>query len=240
MADEPQLESLPEDWNRALAVVAHPDDMEYGASAAVARWTGMDKDVTYLLVTRGEAGIDAIPPDTCGPLREAEQRAACDAVGVSHLEFLDHQDGLVVADLRLRLDLARAIRKHRPEVILSINFRESWGGPSWNHADHRAVGVALLDSVRAAANPWLAHGLDDPAWNGVRFVAFNCSTSATHFVDVTDSIGSGVESLCCHEEYLQALGQSPEEADRWLRASAQAVGEQVGVELAVTFEVLEP
>ena len=69
-------EPLPDDWSRALAVVAHPDDLEYGATGAVARWTAEGRIVTYLLVTRGEAGIDTIPPAECAPLREAEQRAA--------------------------------------------------------------------------------------------------------------------------------------------------------------------
>ena len=70
------LDRLPEDWSRALAVVAHPDDLEYGASAAVARWTAMGKDVRYVLATRGEAGIDSMPPSQAGPLRTAEQVAA--------------------------------------------------------------------------------------------------------------------------------------------------------------------
>ncbi len=235
-----ELEALPEDWSRALAVIAHPDDMEYGAAAAVARWTSQGKDVRYLLVTRGEVGIETMAPDVAGPAREAEQVASCAAVGVTEVEFLDHHDGLVVPDLRLRLDLARAIRRHRPEVLLSINFRESWGGPSWNHADHRAVGVALLDAVRDAANSWLAQGLDDPAWSGVRFVAFNGSPQATHAVDVTDTFEQGVASLLCHELYLEALGDDEASARQMLRGNAEAAGPRLGVELATTFEVLSP
>ena len=140
-----QLTPVPEDWQRALAVVAHPDDMEYGSASAVARWTRQGKDVHYVLVTDGEAGIVDLPPAEVGPLRRAEQVASCAAVGVSEPEFLGHPDGLVIADLALRRDLAAAIRRHRPEVILSINFRDSWGGPSWNHVDHRHVGLALLE-----------------------------------------------------------------------------------------------
>src|SRR3954463_14375280 len=73
-------EPLPDDWSRALAVVAHPDDLEYGAAAAVARWPAEGRPVPYLLASRGEAGIDTIPPAECGPLREAEQRAAARVV----------------------------------------------------------------------------------------------------------------------------------------------------------------
>src|SRR5688500_15524464 len=77
------LEPLPEDWERALAVVAHPDDMEYGAASAVARWTAQGKQIAYVLVTDGEAGIQTMDPTEAGPLRRDEQRASCAAVGVS-------------------------------------------------------------------------------------------------------------------------------------------------------------
>ena len=156
------LEIFPEDWNRALAVVAHPDDMEYGAAAAVARWTGQGKHIAYVLVSDGEAGISTMPPDEVGPLRRAEQIASCRVVGVDDVEFLGWPDGSIVEGLELRGDLAAAIRRHRPEVVLSINFRDSWGGPSWNHADHRAVGRSLLDAARDAANPWVFTDRGEP------------------------------------------------------------------------------
>ena len=86
MSDErptpPSFDPLPEDWQTALFVVAHPDDIEYGSAAAVARWTGQGKKVVYCMVTSGEAGIDRIHPDECGPLREAEEIASAAAVGV--------------------------------------------------------------------------------------------------------------------------------------------------------------
>ena len=151
----PDLEPLPEDWERGLAVVAHPDDMEYGAAAAVARWTGQGKWIGYVLVTDGEAGIQSMPPEQAGPIRRDEQIAGCREVGVTDVEFLGLPDGLVVEGLELRAGLTAAIRRHRPDVVLSINHRDSWGGPSWNHSDHRAVGRALLDAVRDAGNPWL-------------------------------------------------------------------------------------
>jgi LmbE family N-acetylglucosaminyl deacetylase len=111
--DEPlQLTPLPEDWHTALAVVAHPDDLEYGAASAVARWTSQGKQVSYLLVTRGEAGIDAMDPAQVGPLREAEERRSARAVGVHGVEFLDYRDGMIEYGLPLRRDIARAIRRH--------------------------------------------------------------------------------------------------------------------------------
>lgn len=230
------LEPFPEDWERALAVVAHPDDMEYGAASAVAKWTSSGKHVAYLLVTHGEAGISTMPPDEVRELRAVEQRSSCAAVGVDTLEYLDHADGLVVEGLELRRDLAAAIRRHRPEVVLSINHHDSWGGPSWNHADHRAVGRALLDATRDASNRWLFPDAGEP-WDGTRFVAFNASPHGTHAVDVGDHIEAGIASLRCHELYLAALDDH-QDPDAFLRESARRIGEQFGCEYATAFEII--
>src|SRR5690606_23695924 len=94
MTQQP-LDPLPADWSRALAVVAHPDDLEYGAAAAVADWTDGGREVVYLLASRGEAGIDTLPPEECAPVREREQRASAAVVGVRTVEFLDHRDGVI-------------------------------------------------------------------------------------------------------------------------------------------------
>lgn len=231
------LEPFPEDWDRALAVVAHPDDMEYGAASAVARWTGQGKDIRYVLVTKGEAGIQSMPPAEVGPARVEEQRRSCAAVGVTDVTFLDHADGLVEGGVGLRGDLAQAIRHHQPEVLLSINFRESWGGPSWNHVDHRAVGVALLDGARDAGNPWVFTDRGE-AWNGVRFIGFSGSPQPSHAVDVTDHLDAGTESLRCHELYLANLGGDMADPGSFLRSSAESAGPSIGVDLATTFEVI--
>ena len=123
-------------------------------------------------------------------------------------------------------------------MVVSINFRDSWGGPSWNHADHRAVGVALLDAVRDAANPWVFRDRGEP-WDGVRLVAFSGSPTPTHGVDVTDSLDAGVASLSCHRTYLDHLDDPPD-VDAFLRDAAAATGPRLGVELAAAFEVLTP
>ena len=82
------MEPMPEDWDRAVAVVAHPDDLEYGVASAIARWTGQGKQVSYLLATRGEAGIAGMPPDQVGPLRVEEEKRSAALVGVTSVEFL--------------------------------------------------------------------------------------------------------------------------------------------------------
>jgi LmbE family N-acetylglucosaminyl deacetylase len=122
-------------------------------------------------------------------------------------------------------------------VVLSINFRDSWGGPSWNHADHRAVGRALLDAVRDAGNPWVFRDGGE-AWDGVRFVAFSGSPSATHAVDVSDTFDAGVRSLAAHRVYLDNLGGTMASPEDFLRGAAEATGPRLGVELAASFELI--
>lgn len=238
-----KLELVPEDWETALAVVAHPDDLEYGSSSAIARWTSQGKHITYLLVTVGEAGIEGMDPSEAGPLRRQEQINSSKVVGVESVEFLDHRDGLIEANLELRRDLAREIRRHRPDVLISINFRESFGMPGWNHVDHRNLGVALLDASRDAANSWVFPELTGEGfepWNGVRMAIFGNSPEATHYVDVTDHIESGVASLKEHRVYLEALseGTPGKDPEPFLKDGANAVGTRVGVEYAVAFELI--
>jgi LmbE family N-acetylglucosaminyl deacetylase len=230
---------VPEDFDRALAVVAHPDDLEYGGAAAIARWTAQGRSVAYLLVTRGEAGIDSIPPAECGPLREAEQRAAAAEVGVDVVEFLDHPDGLISYGVPLRRDIAAAIRRHRPEILITVNHRETWAGGGLNMADHRVVGEAAIDAVRDAANRWLFPELGEP-WSGVRRVAVMASPRSTHAVDTTAVFDRGVASLAAHRAYLAALGGAMDEPEQFLRGMAEADGARLpGARFATAFELVE-
>jgi LmbE family N-acetylglucosaminyl deacetylase len=233
------LELVPEDWQRALAVVAHPDDLEYGAASAIARWTAQGKAITYCLVTSGEAGIDSLPPDEAASLRQEEERRSAAVVGVDTVEFLAHPDGLVEPSLVLRRDLATVIRRYRPEVLISINFRERWPA-GFNHADHRAVGIALIDAARDAANRWVFPGAGGAPWSGLRFALFNGSPEATHAVDVSDTIDRGVASLREHRAYLEALGDGTNamDPDSFLRGMARSVGPSIGVDAAVSFELI--
>ena len=233
------LELVPEDWQRGLAIVAHPDDLEYGAASAIARWTRQGKTIVYCLVTSGEAGIDSMSPDAAAALRQEEERRSAAVVGVDVVEFLAHPDGLVEASLVLRRDLATVIRRHRPEVVVSINYRERWPA-GFNHADHRAVGIALIDAARDAANRWVFPGAGGPPWSGLRFALFGGSSEATHAVDVTDTIDLGVASLREHRAYLAGLdaGTTGTDPDSFLRGMARAVGPAIGVEAAVSFELV--
>lgn len=229
------MEPVPEDWSRALAIVAHPDDLEYGAASAIARWTGQGKTVVYCMVTSGEAGIDAISPDRCGPLREDDERRSAAVVGVDTVEFLRHPDGLLEPSIALRHDLAVVIRRHRPEVLIGINRHDTWPG-AWNHVDHRVVGIAMLDAARDAGNRWLFADAGEP-WGGVRFALFNAAPAPTHHVDVSGTIEAGIASLREHQTYLDALDE-PTDPDPFLRGAASAAGGPLGLAAAVTFELV--
>ncbi|MGW7457239.1 PIG-L deacetylase family protein [Streptomyces sp. NPDC054797] len=244
---QPSLPAMPTDWKRALAVVAHPDDLEYGAAAAIADWTDGGREVVYLLATRGEAGIDTIAPADCAPLREAEQRASAAVVGVSRVEFLDHRDGVVEYGLDLRRDIAAAIRRHRPELVITMNHRDTWGGAEgggfWNTPDHKAVGRATLDAAGDAGNRWIfpellsEQGLEP--WNGVRWVAVTGTTTPTHAADAGPGMERAVKSLMEHKAYIEVLtDQDPEQYVRgFLTGHAEQAAARFGGRPAVLFEV---
>ena len=228
------MKPLPADWDRAVAVVAHPDDLEYGVASAVARWTGQGKTVRYLMATRGEAGIAGMNPDEVGPLRVEEERRSAAVVGVSEVGFLDHRDGVVEYGLPLRRDLAAGFRRLRPEVVVTTSFDLTWGeeGPV-NHADHRAVGLAVLDACRDAANEWVFPEAG-PAWTGIRDAYVATSATPTHFVDVTATIDAGVASLREHRAYIEGLGRAFD-PDEFLKNMAGFVGLAADCEYAVAF-----
>ena len=226
------MQPMPEDWGRAVAVVAHPDDLEYGAAAAVARWTGQGKTVAYVLASRGEAGITGMDPATVGPLRVQEELRGAAIVGVTDVEFLDHADGVIEYGLALRRDLAAAFRRLAPEVVIAMSFDLTWGeeGPV-NHADHRAVGLAVLDACRDAANEWVFPDAGPPC-RTIRD-AYVCATAdPTHFVDVTATMDAGVASLREHRAYLEGLG-GDFDPDEFLRNMAGFTGLAAGCEYAV-------
>lgn len=251
MSDTP-LQPMPDGWSRALAIVAHPDDMEYGASGAVAAWTAAGREVAYLMVTRGEAGIDDLAPGECAAVREREQVASAAAVGVTSVEFLEHRDGVITAGLELRRELAAAIRGHRPELVITLNHHETWGPGTWNSADHRAVGRSVLDAVADAGNRWIFPELADdglPPWRGVRWVAVAGSPYATHGTDVTATVDRAVASLAEHRAYLTTLagqrrsGDGPpptpeEQAREFIEAVTAGHGPRLGVPNAVAFELI--
>jgi len=228
------MEPVPEDWQRATLVVAHPDDAEYGAASAVARWTSQGRAVSYVIATSGEAGIDGMEPAKAGPIREEEQRRSAAVVGVDHVEFLGHPDGSIDYGPVLRRDIAGALRRLRPEIVLGMSFDLTWSsseGDVVNHADHRAVGLGVLDACRDAANRWLWPELGEP-WTGVRAAFIVASGEPTHYVDVTATIEQGVASLKEHRLYIEGLGRDFD-PDTFLRLMCEFGGAVAGCPLAL-------
>lgn len=238
MAEDSKLQPLDEDWERALVVVAHPDDMEFGAAAAVARWTGQGKQVVYCLVTSGEAGIDGLAPEDCGPLREAEQVESCRIVGVSELDFLHLPDGVLEYGVGLREAITAPVRRHRPDIVITNNFRDTWdGAAALNMADHIAVGRATLDAVRDAGNRWVFREQGLEPWGDVRQVWAFGSPTSQHAVDVSDTFDAGVASLEAHRAYIDGLGWADFDPEEFLDGLARQAGQRLGVTRASAFEV---
>ncbi len=234
------LEPLTEDWESALCVVAHPDDMEFGAAAAVARWTGQGKRVVYCMVTSGEAGIDGMDPEQCRAVREEEQRVSARIVGVDELEFLGLPDGVLEYGVALRREIAAVVRRHRPDVVLTNNPRETWGGRALNQADHIAVGRATLDAVRDAGNRWVfPEQLDEGGlerWPGVGAVWAFGSPLSGHGVDTTATFAAGVASLEAHRAYIDGLGWADFDPHEFLEGVARPAGQRMGAAFAAAFE----
>lgn len=231
------LRALPDDaFRRVLCVVAHPDDIEYAASAAVASWTADGVDVTYLILTRGEAGVDNSSPDRTAEFRAIEQTEAAAIVGVNEIEFLDYPDGMLQYSVDLRREITRSIRRYKPDAVAVGNW-DIEVSERLNQADHRVAGLAALDAVRDAGNRWLFPELLDEGLQpcSVRWLLVWGHSSPTHGVDVTgEPLERGIASLEAHRLYLAPLGGhfSPR---RFITAATELQGRAMGVRNAVLF-----
>lgn len=238
MADNHELQPLDESvFASVLCVAAHPDDLEYGTAAAVDKWVKAGKSVTYLLVTRGEAGIETMAPDEAAPLRDQEERDGAEEVGVTAVEFLDDfRDGVVEYGIPLRRAIAREIRIRRPDLVVTLTHAETGAGGWLNQADHRAVGLATLDARADAGNRWIFPGLVDEGldpWQ-VRQVLIVQDPAPTHWVDVSGHFEAAVASLSAHDRYLEALGPEYPKPRDLLQQILGGPAELLGVEHALT------
>ncbi|MFF1817991.1 PIG-L deacetylase family protein [Kribbella sp. NPDC058245] len=240
MSTSEGLQAVDEDWQKALAVVAHPDDLEFGSAAAIARWTAQGKEIVYVLLTSGEAGIDGLAPDECGPLREAEQIESSRIVGVSAVEFLGQPDGTIEYGVPLRRVIAEVIRRHQPEIVITNNFRDTWDGDVMlNQADHINTGRATLDAVRDAANRWIFPDVGE-RWAGVKQVWAAGSPNSRHAADISDTFATGVESLKAHKAYIDGLNWPHFDAEEFLEGVSRPTGTLLGTKYATRFEVFTP
>ena len=227
--------TIPEDWRTGLAIVAHPDDLEYGSAGAVARWTAQGKHIVYVIASRGEAGIDTIPPWEAGPIRAREQTNAARVVGVDTVDFLGYPDGVIEYSTSLRRDISRAIRRYRPDVLITLSHNLQFPSGHLNQPDHRAVGLAALDAAKDAGNRWIfpdlmSEGLDP--WNGVRFAIVFGSGARTRVVDVSEYWELGIASLREHKVYLETLSDAGEGSFDFLYKHGREAGQAIGCEYA--------
>ena len=222
---------------RVLVVAAHPDDIEFGAAGTVARWVEEGAAVHYLLVTRGDKGSDDPNADVEAlvRLREREQRAAAEEIGVSSVAFLDEPDGQVEASLALREPITRAIRTLRPEIVMTHDPTVLFVNNEWvNHPDHRAVGQATVDAVFPTARDplnfreHLEAGLE--SWKVAELYLWS-TNEANQIVDIGATIERKVAALSHHGSQFRSF----DEIARWVRRRSQELGERAGYRAAEAF-----
>jgi LmbE family N-acetylglucosaminyl deacetylase len=228
---------------RVLVVVAHPDDADFGAAGTIATWVDQGIDVSYCLVTDGDAGgFDPLVARAEIPaIRRAEQTTAAKEVGVSDLFWLGYPDGQVVVSLPLRRDIARVIRQVRPQRVVSPSAERYYPRVFASHPDHLAVGEATLCAVYPdARNPFAfpelaAEGLEAHIVDEVWLMA---SPEPDTYIDVTDTFDRKVAALRAHVSQTGRMDDLAGFLRTWLEASAARGGLAAG-RLAEAFRRLD-
>jgi LmbE family N-acetylglucosaminyl deacetylase len=223
---------------RVLAVYAHPDDPEISAGGTLARWVDGGAEVHVVVTTRGDKGTSDPDADTDAlvRVREAETAAAGRVLGLASVQHLDYEDGELVDDRSLRLDLVRVVRALKPDVVLCPDPTAVFFADGYiNHRDHRVTGWATIDAVSpAAGNPHYfpelrAEGLDVHQPTAV-YLSGTFEPNVT--IDITTTLDRKIEALFCHASQLEKTGDWFRE---FLRESAKAAGRGEGVTYAEVF-----
>ena len=216
---------------RVLVVTAHPDDVDFGASGTIATFTKAGLDVTYCVLTDGDAGgfDPAVPRSEIPGIRRAEQRAAAAVVGVTDVRFLGYKDGELVVSHDLRRDISRVIRQVRPQRILVQSPERNWQRIQASHPDHMAAGEAAIQAVYPDARNPFAHttllseeGLEEWA---VQEMWVMSADKADHFVDITGTFDLKIAALRAHDSQT---GHRPDLRD-FVRAWGERVGAMAGL-----------
>jgi LmbE family N-acetylglucosaminyl deacetylase len=223
---------------RTLVIVAHPDDAEFLCGASVARWTSEGCEVGYVLVTSGDKGShdESMTAEQLAEVREAEQRAACKALGASSCVFLGYGDGFVEDTPELRGKLVKEIRRFKPERVVTWDpYRIGH-----NHRDHRLTGQAALDAVYPLSRSHLyypehlAEGLKP---HSVKEALLAGTDRANYHVDVSDYLSAKIKSLRCHKSQI---GRYPvRELRKRVRERMSELGKEAGYKLAEAFHRIE-
>ena len=218
------------DVTRVLVVTAHPDDVDFGASGTIAGWTDRGIEVTYCIVTDGDAGgfDPAVPRSEIPGIRRREQVAAAAAVGVTDVRFLGYRDGELTVSHGLRRDISRVIRQVRPQRMLVQTPERNWERIPASHPDHMAAGEAAMQAVYPDARNPFAHPslLDDEgleAWS-VPEVWVMSHPTLTHYVDITEQFPRKIAALRAHESQTAHM----EDLEGFIRGWAQRAGGVAG------------
>lgn len=193
----------------AMAIVAHPDDIEYTCSGTLARWARAGARVSFVLCTSGDVGIaePGMTRERAAKIREEEASEAARIVGASEIIFLREPDGMLQATMGLRKKLVREIRRFRPEVVFSPDPSVYWMADTYvNHPDHRAAGTAALEAVfPASGQPNLFEELEQEGLKAfkVRKVFITGRNQGEYFVNIDETIDIKIESLRAHKSQMK-------------------------------------
>ena len=205
-------EQPPDDWPKAqniLVILAHPDDPEFFCGGTLARWARAGHRIDYVLLTCGEKGRNAynqqIPGEELCALRQQEEQAAAAVIGAQAVRFLDNEDGTLVPDLKLRLEVVRIIRKMKPDILVTCDPQNLFASYGLNHPDHRAAGQIVLDAVFPAAGndlffPFLLQEGLEP--HMPREVWVSLTEQPNVVLDVTDTWQIKLQALKEHKSQI--------------------------------------
>jgi LmbE family N-acetylglucosaminyl deacetylase len=207
---------------RILVVTAHPDDPDFGTAGSVAVWVAEGHEVAYCICTSGEAGEAPgdVPRAEVPALREREQRAAAEVLGVSEVTFLGHPDGRLQPTLDLRRDISRVIRRYRPDRVVAQSPERVWDRVYASHPDHLAAGEATLAAVYPDARNRYAHPelLDEglEPWTASEIYVMGPGLKGEPvYVDITDSIDKKVDALRAHASQTRSMPDLAERMRAW-------------------------
>ncbi|MBJ7608744.1 MAG: PIG-L family deacetylase [Candidatus Dormibacteraeota bacterium] len=213
-----------------LVVVAHPDDCDFGCAGSTARWTAEGRQVSYCIVTDGDAGGSdrSISRTEMARLRREEQTAAAAAVGVTDIAFLGHADGRVQPTIELRRDITRVIRQRKPQRVVTQSPERNYQRIFASHPDHLAAGEAALSAVYPDSRNPFAHmdllekeGLEPHTVAEVYLMAM---ANGDTVVDITDTLENKLAALKCHASQYDNWEDLSERIRGWARMNAEQKG----------------
>ncbi|MGH3826049.1 MAG: PIG-L deacetylase family protein [Pseudonocardiaceae bacterium] len=234
-----------EQAQRVLVVAAHPDDVDFGSAGTIATWTEAGLEVSYCIVTDGDAGgVDPeVPRSAIGAIRQDEQRKAAATLGVTDVEFLGYPDGRLTVSVELRRDITRVIRRRRPDrMVVPLPHRDLRSVHA-SHPDHQAAGEAALCAIYPDARNPFAHpellteeGLAAHTVPEVWVMSLN--DRADHYVDITDTFDRKIAALRAHASQTAHMTTLEERLRAWGAMQAKAAGLPAG-RLAEGYLVLD-